>query len=85
MEGKLSIEEYRKEYNTLADELMAKCPLTPGVMRLVRHLAKHKIHMAICTSSNKIEFNAKMAIHKELLDLIPLIVSFSFHFVHSIR
>ncbi|CAG9533823.1 unnamed protein product [Cercopithifilaria johnstoni] len=75
MEEKLSVEEYRKQYNTLSDELMTKCPLLPGVMRLVRHLAKHKIHMAVCTSSTKAEFNTKMATHTELLDLIPLIVS----------
>ncbi|EFO18120.2 HAD-superfamily hydrolase [Loa loa] len=74
MDGQLSTEEYRKQYNALADELLAKCPLVPGIMRLVRHLAKHKIHMAICTSSNKIEFDAKMAMHKELLDLFSLIV-----------
>ncbi|VDK75560.1 unnamed protein product [Onchocerca ochengi] len=74
MEGKLSIEEYRKQYNTLADEFMRKCPIIPGVMRLVRHLARHKIHMAVCTSSNKIEFNVKTAMHPELFSLIPLIV-----------
>lgn len=83
MEGKLSTEEYRKQYNTLSDELMAKCPLVPNVMRLVRHLSKHQIHLAICTSSTKDEFNAKMAVHKELLDLIPLIVSFFLYFVYE--
>ncbi|OZC04820.1 HAD hydrolase, family IA, variant 3 [Onchocerca flexuosa] len=74
MERQLSVQEYRKHYNALADEFLPKCPIIPGVMRLVRHLAKHKIHMAVCTSSSKIEFNVKTAMHSELFSLIPLIV-----------
>uniref|UniRef100_A0A915Q6V9 Uncharacterized protein n=1 Tax=Setaria digitata TaxID=48799 RepID=A0A915Q6V9_9BILA len=74
MEEQLSVKEYCNQCNTLADELLSKCPLCPGVMRLVQHLAKHKIEMAVCTSSGKPEFDTKMAIHTELLSLIPLIV-----------
>lgn len=77
MEGELSTEEYHKQYMALSSELMVKCPLIPGVMRLVRHLTKHKIHLAICTSSSKAEFNTKMATHTELLNLISLIVRFT--------
>lgn len=78
MKGQVTVEEFCDQYNALVGELMAKCQLFPGVMRLVQHLAKHKIPVAICTSSSKVEFKIKMARHKELLDLISLIVSFFF-------
>lgn len=44
-------------------------------MRLVRHLAKHRIPMAICSGSRDREFNLKVKNHKELTDLIPLQVN----------
>lgn len=61
----------------MAEEMLPKCSLMPGVLKLVRHLKAHNIPMAICTGATKKEFELKTRYHKELLDLISLRVSFS--------
>lgn len=46
-----------------------------GAVQLVRHFAKCKIPMAMCSGSDTFEFEAKMKNQKELIDLITLRVS----------
>lgn len=70
------MDEYCKKYDEMAEEMLPKCSLMPGVMKLVRHLKTHRIPMAICTGATKKEFEIKTRHHKELLDLISLWVSF---------
>ncbi|MCP9258088.1 hypothetical protein DINM_002611 [Dirofilaria immitis] len=69
---KIDVDEYCKKYDEMAEEMLPKCSLMPGVMKLVRHLKAHSIPMAICTGATKKEFELKTRCHKELLDLISL-------------
>ncbi|VDK64621.1 unnamed protein product [Onchocerca ochengi] len=72
LSGKVDVDEYCKKYDEMAEEMLPKCSLMPGVMKLVRHLKTHRIPMAICTGATKKEFEIKTRHHKELLDLISL-------------
>lgn len=72
------MEQYRKQYLELASKYLPESKLLPGALRLVKHLAKHSIPMALCTGSNTFEFETKMQKHQELLQLISLRVSKSF-------
>lgn len=68
---KLSIspEEYIKRQRKLALDLMPSADLLPGVERLLRHLATHKIPIALATSSSKEMYDLKTIQHTELFDL----------------
>lgn len=57
------------------DVLFAKAALLPGVERLVRHLHKHGIPMAVATSSHRRHFDLKTSLHKELFALMNHIVT----------
>ncbi|KAI6171762.1 hypothetical protein M3Y98_00898300 [Aphelenchoides besseyi] len=46
-------------YNSFLDNLLEDCPILPGVERLVNHLHRHNIPMAICTGSDTEEFELK--------------------------
>jgi phosphoglycolate phosphatase-like HAD superfamily hydrolase len=48
--------------------------LLPGALRLVRHLAKHNIQLAIATSTPRDTFNRKMANNPELRHLLRFVV-----------
>lgn len=76
MSGKVDVDEYCKDYDEMAEELLPKCAIMPGVLKLLRHLKARNIPMAICTGATKKEFELKTQFHKELLDLISLRVSF---------
>lgn len=47
-------------------------------MRFARYLAANNIPRAICTGSSDSECKVKLRNHKELTDLIPMIVSVYF-------
>ncbi|EFO15492.1 HAD-superfamily hydrolase [Loa loa] len=70
--GKVTLEQYRKQYLELASKYLPDSKLLPGALNLVKHLAKHLVPMAICTGSNTFEFETKMQKHQELLQLISL-------------
>ncbi|VDK64622.1 unnamed protein product [Onchocerca ochengi] len=70
--GTVNLDEYRAKYLDLLGKYLPESRLLPGAMQLVKHFAKHKIPMAICSGSNTFEFAAKMKNQKELSDLIPL-------------
>ncbi|GMR56174.1 hypothetical protein PMAYCL1PPCAC_26369, partial [Pristionchus mayeri] len=74
VQERVTPEEFTKDYVVLLAELLRNSPLKEGADRIVRHLAKHKIPMAICTGSNTKEFALKSSNHSSLLSLIPLIV-----------
>lgn len=73
--GKLTAEDFVKEREQLLDELFAKAALLPGVERLVRHLHKHGIPMAVATSSHRRHFDLKTSLHRELFGLMHHIVT----------
>ncbi|CAG8515351.1 3421_t:CDS:2 [Cetraspora pellucida] len=45
----------------------------PGVMRLVKHLKKHRIPIAVATSSTRESFNIKVSNNRELFDMFDSI------------
>jgi beta-phosphoglucomutase-like phosphatase (HAD superfamily) len=47
-------------YNGYLEDVLLDCPVLPGVDRLVNHLQKHNVPMAICTGSNNEEFEQKV-------------------------
>ncbi|MCP9258817.1 hypothetical protein DINM_001815 [Dirofilaria immitis] len=70
--GKVTFKEYRTQYLKLSGKYLPDSQLLPGALRLVKHLAKHLVPMAICTGSSTFEFEAKMQKQHELLQLINL-------------
>uniref|UniRef100_A0A0R3RSM5 Haloacid dehalogenase-like hydrolase domain-containing protein Sgpp n=1 Tax=Elaeophora elaphi TaxID=1147741 RepID=A0A0R3RSM5_9BILA len=72
LSGKVDVDEYCKKYDEMAEEMLPKCSLMPGVLKILRHLKAHNIPMAICTGSTRKEFELKTRHQKELLDLISL-------------
>uniref|UniRef100_A0A915PIJ7 Molybdate-anion transporter n=1 Tax=Setaria digitata TaxID=48799 RepID=A0A915PIJ7_9BILA len=68
----VDVDDYCKKYDQMSEEMLPKCSLLPGALKLLRHLKAHSIPMAICTDSTKMEFELKTRNHKELLDLVSL-------------
>ncbi|XP_065218930.1 probable pseudouridine-5'-phosphatase [Planococcus citri] len=61
-------EEYVKETKKFT-HLLKDVTLLPGAERLIRHLAKHNIPIAIATSSGTSSVEAKLQNHQELFSL----------------
>ncbi|KIK09805.1 hypothetical protein K443DRAFT_671129 [Laccaria amethystina LaAM-08-1] len=55
----LDMATYLSERNTLQDKLWPAVPLLPGVRKLVLHLKKHNIPIAIATGSRRRNFEMK--------------------------
>jgi beta-phosphoglucomutase-like phosphatase (HAD superfamily) len=51
---------------------LANCKMMPGARALIEHLHKHKIPMAICTSSDSKEFPKKIGDCKDLVEKVRL-------------
>ncbi|XP_059486649.1 pseudouridine-5'-phosphatase [Neocloeon triangulifer] len=67
-------EEYIKESHVLYDQYFPTANLLPGVEKLVRHLNKHNIPIAVATSSGKEPMALKTQKHTELFKLFEPIV-----------
>jgi HAD superfamily hydrolase (TIGR01509 family) len=65
----MTAEEYLKERNEGHKALFPHCKLLPGVLKLVKHLKKNQIPIAVATSSHYDAFLLKSKNHKELFDL----------------
>lgn len=74
MELPLSLEEYLSRVHKEHDRLFPTVPLLPGADRLVRHLYKHKIPLAVVTGSNERSFKLKCIKHKEFFELFDHLV-----------
>lgn len=55
----LTIESYLLQRNKLQDEMWPGVPLLPGATRLVTHLIKHNIPIAVATGSRRSKFYIK--------------------------
>ncbi|KAH6942721.1 hypothetical protein HPB50_009546 [Hyalomma asiaticum] len=70
----ITVDDYLTELGRIYAEKYPKVGLIPGVERLVRHLHKHSVPMAIATSSKRVSFTLKTSRHKELLALFHHVV-----------
>ncbi|KAJ1668920.1 hypothetical protein IW140_000014 [Coemansia sp. RSA 1813] len=64
-----TFEEWDNEAQKVKAELFPKAELMPGVDRLIRHLAKHSIPIAVATSSTKPMFLIKTGRHGDVFKL----------------
>ncbi|KAG8953529.1 hypothetical protein FRC04_002371 [Tulasnella sp. 424] len=64
----LSIDEYVTERRARQDALFHTCQPLPGVIKLVKHLAKHQIPMAVATGSLKRNYYLKTKHLPELFE-----------------
>ncbi|KAF8913707.1 HAD-like domain-containing protein [Mucidula mucida] len=55
----LTLEEYLVERNRLQDEAWPTVPLLPGVEKLITHLKKHEIPIAVATGSRRRNYDMK--------------------------
>jgi len=63
-------EEFTERLTSHLEELLPSCALLPGVERLLLHCHKHKIPMAVATSSSGDRFQMKTSNHRELFDKV---------------
>ena len=75
LELPLSAESYLAERNGLLRERFAACEALPGAEKLVRHLHRHHIPMAVATSSNRDLYELKITRHDAWFDLFEVVVS----------
>ncbi|XP_057331933.1 pseudouridine-5'-phosphatase-like isoform X1 [Microplitis mediator] len=65
----LSIEEVQSKYHQLQQELFVQVRLMPGAERLLRHLHKHNIPIALATSSSESSYELKTRNLKPIFEL----------------
>lgn len=65
----ISADQYVTLNRQHAHDLMPKVDLLPGVERLLRHLHKHNVPIALATSSSKEMYDLKTTKHEELFKL----------------
>lgn len=70
----ISPEELLAQQCQLQREMLPKTKLMPGAERLVRHLHKHGIPIAVGTSSSEESVTLKLTNHKELFSLFHHVV-----------
>lgn len=75
LHNEISAEAFLEERERRLDVLFAKAALMPGVERLIRHLHRYGIPMAVATSSHRRHFDLKTSLHKELFGLMTHIVT----------
>ncbi len=66
---------YLTERNHRMKEGFAKCGAMPGAEKLVRHLHRHNIPIAVATSSSRPMFLIKITRHTNWFDLFSVIVT----------
>ncbi|CAN7983818.1 unnamed protein product [Ixodes hexagonus] len=70
----LSVDQYLAEVEALYAQLFPSAQLMPGAERLVRHLHRHGVPMAVATSSKRESFLLKTSGHRELFGLLGHVV-----------
>ncbi|PBK95499.1 HAD-like protein [Armillaria gallica] len=64
----LSVDSYIAQKNILQDKFFPSVPLLPGVRKLVQHLRKHGIPIAVATSSGRLRYEKKVGHLAEVFD-----------------
>uniref|UniRef100_A0A0N5A568 Pseudouridine-5'-monophosphatase n=1 Tax=Parastrongyloides trichosuri TaxID=131310 RepID=A0A0N5A568_PARTI len=64
---KITVEQYKKDYDESLNRLLPTSELLPGAIEIVEYFKKHSIPMAICTGSSDFEFKLKMQNHQDFL------------------
>ena len=70
----LTAEDYLEIRNQLHMKYFGQCELLPGVAKLILHLKKHNIPIAVASSSEKTPFEIKTKRHKAIFDLFDIVV-----------
>lgn len=65
----ITVEQYLDEMHKGQAELFPKADLLPGAEKLIKHLHKHKIPIAVATGSDTHSYGLKRQSHSELFDL----------------
>mmetsp|Transcript_1214 Transcript_1214/g.2765 ORF Transcript_1214/g.2765 Transcript_1214/m.2765 type:complete len:434 (+) Transcript_1214:14-1315(+) len=71
----ISAEDFLAEREKRLEVLFAKAALMPGVARLVRHLHRSGVPMAVATSSHRRHYDLKTSLHRELFGLMHHVVT----------
>ena len=75
LELPLSAEDYLAERNDLLRERFAACDALPGAEKLVRHLHRHRIPLALATSSDRDLYEVKITRHRAWFALFARVVT----------
>jgi pseudouridine-5'-monophosphatase len=71
----VSIEEFRAFQDPHLAGILPDAPLMPGAERLIRHLASHRVPMAVATSSPRSYLDLKVSKRRELFGLFGAMVT----------
>jgi pseudouridine-5'-monophosphatase len=70
----MTVKEYLDITAVIQEDLFPHAKLLPGVEKLIRHLKKHDIPIAVATSSTRSKFQLKTSLNQEIFELFDVII-----------